>query len=85
MLVFLVKINHLKYIFQCTDYHNSVSLLSIFCLSIVNIMKHSCFRVTVSRIVGPLGEPCCSPSGSLAQQGVLHGLQLIRVLRLDFS
>lgn len=36
-------------------------------------------------IVGPLSEPCCSPAGSLAQQGVLHRLQLIGVLRLGFS
>lgn len=85
MLIFLVKINHLKCIFQCTDYHNSVSLLLVFCLNIANIMKHSCFKVTVSLIVGPLSEPCCSPAGSLALQGVLHRLQLIRILRLDFS
>lgn len=71
MLVFLVKINHLKYIFQCTDYNNSVSLLLIFCLHIVNIMKHSCFKVTVSHTVHsgspslPLGFP--GWAGSAAQ------------------
>lgn len=52
MLVFLVRINHLKYIFQCTEYNNSVILLLISCLHIVNIMKqaHSVSPVAPPRV-----------------------------------
>lgn len=54
-------------------------------VSILGILRSTTASQSQGHIpAGPPDEPCRSPSGNLAQQGVLQGPQLMFVLRFSF-